>query len=277
MDRPPALSLPKPGRGLKVVLLVLFAVGAAQSLLGTNPIALQALAWLGCDAQLVAHGQVWRLVTAGLLSDPRSISPLLFSLVGLYFFSTELEERWGTARFVRFLVSTTALSYAIAVAVDLLGPASIDALHQEMLVGAYAMTSAAMVAWSQMNAQTPVRLFYLVPMTGRTIFWLTVAGAAWCAYSPGSEGPVAPLGGVVAGMVLAGSPSPLRKAYLRLKLGYLQRRVGGVPTAHEIAFGKAAPKRRKPAGERPPLRLVPGGGDDDRDKREPPKDKRYLN
>jgi hypothetical protein len=113
-------------------------------------------------------------------------------------------------------------------------------------------------------------------MTGRTIFWLTVVMCAWSLYSPASEGPVAPLGGVAAGMALAGSPSPLRRAYLKLKLRWLQGRAGGsrrTPTAHEIAFGKPDSSRRPRAGG-PVLRVVQGGKDDEPGK---PKDKRYLN
>jgi membrane associated rhomboid family serine protease len=271
------LALPKPGPALKVVLLVLFVVGAAQSLLSDGPIARQLLALFGCDPLRVAHGEVWRLLTAGLLGDPRSIGPLLFTLMGLYFFATELETLWGGARFVRFLVWSTLASNAIAVAVDLIAPGDLPMLHAGYpLVGGYAMTTAVIIAWSRINAKTPVRLFYLVPMTGRTIFWLTVAMCAWCLYRPGSEGPVAPLGGVAAGMALAGSPSPLRRAYLKLKLRWLQAR--GVdsrrtPTAHEIAFGKA-PSSRRPRTGGPVLRVVPGGKDDESDK---PKDKRYLN
>jgi membrane associated rhomboid family serine protease len=238
------------------------------------------MALFACDPWRVAHGEVWRLLTAGVLSDPQSIGPLLFTLMGLYFFATELETLWGGARFVRFLVWSTLASNAIAVAVELVAPRDLPMLHAAYpLVGGYAMTTAVIIAWSRINVKTPVRLFYLVPMTGRTIFWLTVAMCVWCLYRPGSEGPVAPLGGVAAGMALAGSPSPLRRAYLKLKLRWLQARGADprrTPTAHEIAFGKPQSSRRPRTGG-PVLRVVAGGKDGKDDESDKPKDKRYLN
>src|SRR5277367_2890351 len=98
MNGPGQLSFafPKLGRGLKAVLLTLFVVGVLES------VAFDSLsgffAALTCNTSAVLHGQVWRLLTAGLLTDPHRIAPLLFTLVGLYFFSADLEARWGTPR-----------------------------------------------------------------------------------------------------------------------------------------------------------------------------------
>jgi membrane associated rhomboid family serine protease len=277
MNGPGQLSFgfPKPGRGLKAVLLVLFVVGVAESLafdsLG------RFFAMLTCDPDAVVHGQVWRLLTAGLLTDPRRISPLLFTLIGVYFFSADLEARWGTPRFLRFLASSTALGFAAAVIVDRLAPASMAAVHSNEMYGAMAMITASSVAWARANATAQVRLFFVLPITGRTFFWITIGYCVVNAIWPGlSEGVVAPFGGVAAGMLLAGDPSPLRRAYLKTKLAYLRRNAGYTPTAHEIAFGKP-PKKKPRRTDGPVLRVLPGGLDEDLSKREPPKDKRYLN
>jgi len=114
-------------------------------------------------------------------------------------------------------------------------------------------------------------------VSGRALFWVTVG---YCVlgviYPPASlpEGMVAPFGGVLTGVLLSGDPSPLRRAYLRVKLALLRGRGGRVPTAHEIAFGTKPPRH----GRRPPLRVVQGGqGGSSGDGDDPPKDKRYLN
>jgi len=277
MNGPGQLSFafPKPGRGLKAVLLALFVVGVAESL------AFESLkgffGWLVCDTDAVMHGQVWRLLTAGLLTDPQRIAPLLFTLVGLYFFSADLEARWGTPRFLRFLASSTVLGFAAAVVVDRVAPASVGAVHSGVMYGAMAAITASSIAWARANATAQVRLFFVLPITGRTFFWITIGYCVVNLIWPGlPEGVVAPFGGVAAGMLLAGDPSPLRRAYLKTKLAYLRRNAGYTPTAHEIAFGKP-PKKKPRRTDGPALRVLPGGLDEDLAKREPPKDKRYLN
>ncbi len=271
-----SFAFPKPGRGLKGVLLALFVVGGVQSL--AIPSLAPVFAWLTCDADKVMHGQVWRLLTAGLLTEPQRIAPLLFTLVGIYFFSADLETRWGTPRFLRFVAASVGIGFAAAVIVDRLAPESMLSLHFGEIYGATAVITASSVAWARANAKAQVRLFFVLPITGRAFFWLTIGYCVVNVIWPGlSEGAVAPFGGVAAGMLLAGDPSPLRRAYLKTKLAYLRRNARATPTAHEIAFGKPAPKKKPRRADGPVLRVLPGGLDEDLAKREPPKDKRYLN
>jgi len=115
---------------------------------------------------------------------------------------------------------------------------------------------------------------FVIPVKGSQLLGLTVV---WCvaavifADQP-IEGVIAPFGGILAGLVLAGSPSPLRAAYLRWKLGSLRKKSGGLSAA---AMLEPSVVRRRPGG--PPLRVVQGGVSEDTPKREPPRDKRYLN
>jgi hypothetical protein len=87
------------------------------------------------------------------------------------------------------------------------------------------------------------------------------------------EGVVAPFGGVAAGLLFSGTPSPLRRAWLHLKLAVLRHRSGSVSAQDLIA--PKTPKRSRSGA--PPLRVVSGGLEDVLKKRTPPKDKRYLN
>ncbi len=128
------------------------------------------------------------------------------------------------------------------------------------------------VAWSRENANLEVRLFFVLPVKGRQLFWLTVA---YCVLAvlfadASTEGVVAPFGGVLAGILLGGSPSLVRTAYLQWKLASLRKTAGGISAAAILD-----PTRRKAKG--PSLRVVQGGVDDEATKRQPPRDKRYLN
>jgi membrane associated rhomboid family serine protease len=281
MNRPSQLgfAFPKPGRGLKGVLIALLVVGVVESLLFDQLGLARVFSWLVCDTNAVLHGQVWRLFTAGFLTDPHRIAPLLFTLVGLYFFSPDLESRWGTPRFLRFLAWSTIVGFSLGVLIDGLAPESLLLFHPGPMFGAVSAIVATSVAWARANANAQVRLFLVFPITGRAFLWITVlycvANLVW----PGlPEGVVAPFGGLAAGMLLSGDPSPLRRAYLKAKLRYLRRNAGNTPTAHEIVFGRPAETKKKARrASGPALRVLPGGLDEDLSKRDPPKDKRYLN
>jgi hypothetical protein len=82
---------------------------------------------------------------------------------------------------------------------------------------------------------------------------------------------MAPFGGFLVGLGLAGSPSILRRTYLQMKLAILKRQAG--PGART---GRISARKPRPAGG-PELRVLPGGLEEELRKREPPKDKRYLN
>src|SRR5262245_21250394 len=52
----------------------------------------------------VLDGEVWRLVTYGLLHDPSNPMHLVLNGLTLYFFGRDLEVRFGRGRFIAFLV-----------------------------------------------------------------------------------------------------------------------------------------------------------------------------
>ena len=264
------MPFPRPGPALKWVLAAIAVVGVLEAILINWVGSTKAFEVLVCSPADVLHGQVWRLLTAGFLTEPEHYGHLVFTLIGLYFLSTDLEKRWGAGRFLRFLAAAIVFGFALSVVFYAVAPASLGALHLPMMLGANAAITATAVAWSRMNARSQVLLMFVLPVSGRALFWITLG---YCVlgviYPPASlpEGMVAPFGGLITGMLLTGEPSPLRRWYLQTKLALLRGRGGRTMTAHEIAFGT------KPRKARPPLRVVRGGSDDDED----PKDKRYLN
>ena len=121
---------------------------------------------------------------------------------------------------------------------------------------------------------------FFLPMSGRTLYWLTIALAflSLIFLQGTAEGALAPLGGILTGVLLAGSPSPVRALWLRIRLGSLRRRGGGITVEQLLGDEpRARPRPSKRSGKAPPLRIVQGGLEDDLKNRKPPKDKRYLN
>jgi membrane associated rhomboid family serine protease len=270
------MQFPRPGPVLKFVLVVLAVMGVGMALvfnwLPGGAFGANAFMLLACVPERVLHGEVWRLFTAGLLTSPVGFSHLLFTLVGLYFLTPDLEKRWGGARLARFIVLSVVVGNVLAVA--LWKVAQTGLLHPEFMFGAGAAITATAVAWSRENADREVRLFFVLPVKGKHLFWLTVlyCVAAVLFHDAATEGVAAPFGGVVVGLLLGGSPSPLRALYLQTKLSVLQRQAGSGSQR------TPAPKpARRPRPGAPPLRVVQGGLEEELSKREPPKDKRYLN
>lgn len=275
MQQPSSLSFPRPGPALKGLLIVVAVLGIGLALAGSSA-DIAVFGWLACIPEYVFRGQVWRLVTSGLLTSPSSYGHLIFSLLGLYFLSTDLEQRWGGRRFLGFVAGATVLGNVLALLIDRIAPGSWASFHVESgMFGPEAAIAATAVAWSAMNADKQILLFFVVPVRGQYLAWVTLGFCVLGVIYPGGSpsGHIAPFGGVITGYLFGGSAFSLKRLYLHAKLWVLRRRLGNKapPTVDAIMRAGEAKPKRKSGG--PPLRVVSGGLDD----KKPPKDKRYLN
>ncbi|MFO0673600.1 MAG: rhomboid family intramembrane serine protease [Polyangiaceae bacterium] len=270
-----SLAFPRPGPALKGLLIVVAVLGIGLALAGD--LGLRVFRALACTPAEALHGQVWRLLTSALLTDPTSYGHLIFSLMGLYFLSTDLEQRWGGRRFLGFLAGASVLGNVLAIAVDAIAPASFRNFHAELMFGPEAAIAATAIAWASMNADRQILLFFVVPVRGLYLTWVTIGfcllGLVYRGGAP--AGHIAPFGGVIVGLLFGGgqTTSPLRRMYLQMKLWFIRRRLGdkAPPTVESMM---RTPAKKRTGG--PPLRVVSGGLDDKPEKK-PPKDKRYLN
>jgi membrane associated rhomboid family serine protease len=268
-------GLPAPGRALRGVLWTVGGLAIFWALVVNFTTAgREAFDLFTFSPHLIMRGQLWRFFTAGLLSPtggPGSVQHVLFTLAGLYFLSPSLEARWGSAKFIKFLLQAVVAGYVLAFAVDAI-PLDIHVLHTSEAFGLGAAITAIAVAWSREHADGVVRLFFILPVKGSMLIWLTIG---WCIlnvifHDPSTEGLIAPFGGVAVGLLSGGSTYSLRTQYLRWKLAWLRRKTGGMTAASMLE----GPALRRPG---PSLRVIKGAKDDDPPHREPPKDKRYLN
>lgn len=263
------LGLPRPGKpviGLMLALAaiwLMFAVGLNWGGASSSVFLL-----LTGDTRAIIHGEVWRLFTAPLLHAPDSIGHLLTAIIGLYFLGTSLEEAWGGARFLRFVALASIGSYLLQMLAELVLPGSVSArLVGQYWFGLLPAMDAIAIAWALTFRKQVIRLFMLIPVTSGVLI-LVVIGYNVVRLVLGQmppEGLLAPFGGMFFGWLLGGgNPSPLRKAWLKLRLAQLdtQARRGGGPRK----------PRRNPGG----LRVIPGGRADDDDDGKGP-DGRWLN
>jgi membrane associated rhomboid family serine protease len=272
-----SLALPRPGPALKAVLFAILGLGLLNAFVAAwVPHGGDVFEALVCDLAKLRHWQLWRALTSGLLTSPDHYGHLFFTLIGLYFLTPDLERRWGAARFLRFLAMSVVAGNLAVLFVDAFAPVSAqERFHPGAVYGASAAIAAVAIAWSRDNADLTVQVFFVLPMRGKWLFWLTIGFCVLDLIYPTAlaEGVVAPLGGVSIGLLFAGSPSPARSFYLRLKLAVLRRR----SQSFSVATVLATKPVRRPRSGAPPLRVVSGGLEDALRKRNPPKDKRYLN
>ncbi len=271
-------AFPRPGRALKAVLVVLGVVAIVSAVVvnwvpgGTT--GFEVFRFFAFDPH--RPERLWTWLTAGFLTSPRGFNHALWSLIGLYFLTTDLEKRWGGARLLRFL-GASVMAGNLTVLVVSFVPLRNEIFHPALAFGPMAAITATAMAWAKENATRQIRLFFFLPISGRTLYWLTIAFAvlAMVFMQDAPEGAAAPFGGILAGLLLGGSPSPVRSAWLRVKL-LLLRRKGHSISVDSITHPSRVSKRA-PTKSSPPLRIVQGGLEDDLKGRKPPKDKRYLN
>jgi len=271
-----SVAFPRPGRALWTVLIAVGSLGILTALLATWGGGAGAVFGLLVYEPSHAFSQPWRLLTSGLLTSPASWGHLLFALVGLYFLGAPLEKRWGPWRFVRFLALAVIFGNLATMLVDrLIGDAAPERFHPAFVFGPAAAITAIAIAWAREYSDSTVQLFMVLPIRGRTLFWITIGFCVLDLVYPAGmpEGVVAPFGGLVAGLLLGATPSLARTSWLHLRLALLRRQSPSV-RVEDVLSRKPA---RRPRSGAPPLRVVSGGLEEVLKKRTPPKDKRYLN
>jgi membrane associated rhomboid family serine protease len=124
---------------------------------------------------LVLEGQAWRLVTWPFVDgDPVS---LLFGALTLYWFGRDLAWAWGPRRLVTTWIVLGAASGAVPVLLALLFPG----LGGAVFAGPWAVLSGLLVAWGLLNPERQILLMLALPVSGRALVWLTLAGTAFFA------------------------------------------------------------------------------------------------
>jgi membrane associated rhomboid family serine protease len=253
-------GLPRPGPVLKHVLIGLTAIWVMFAMAinwgGASP----ELFFLLCgNSERVWHGEIWRLFTAPVMHIVQgSIGHIFFTLLGLYFLTPTLEAKWSRGRLIRFLIASSAIAYALQMLVELLLPVGVATkIVGDYWFGALPVVEAIAVAFALNFQGSTVRLMFLIPVSSRGLLLFVVGMSVFnliaAAHVP--EGLISPFGGMFAGWLLgSGTPSPLRRLYLKYRLRQLDRQVDS---------------DRKQRVARSGLKVIKGGGkaeqsDDDR-------------
>jgi membrane associated rhomboid family serine protease len=252
------MNLPRPGRVLRVVMVGLLAIWLAFAVAVNWAGAPPSVFLLFCgNTERILGGEVFRLLTAPLMHAPDSPWHVLTALFGLYFLAPSLEQRWGGVRFARFLILSALFAYTFQILFELILPATISSrLVGEYWLGSTPVLEAIAIAWAMSFRGQTVNLFFVLPVSSRGLILFVVGSSLmWliaAAQSP--SGLISPFGGMLAGYLLGGStPSPLRRAWLKLRLAQLD------------AEAQREVQERKRRIQRSGLQVLPGGRKRDSD------------
>lgn len=260
-------GLPRPGRALWGVILTLFTVWLAFAVgLNWGGVSGETFKLFAGNTDRILHGEIWRLFTAPLIHLPQ-VGSILLLLLGFYFLTPTLEQHWGGARLIRFLILSALVAYGLQMLIGLALPRSLS----QKLVGEYWFSAtpvleAVSIAWALTFRGQTVRLFFVLPVSSRGLILFVVGVSVLYVVTLEQMqcGLLAPFGGMLSGWLFGGgTPSPARRFWLKLRLAKLEREA------------KKESGERKKRVARSGFRVIEGGKDDGDDGHGP--DGRMLN
>src|SRR5687767_9067138 len=178
---------------------------------------------LGLTPQSVFEGfALWQPVTYMFLHSTRSLSHILFNMLALWMFGTELERTWGTRFFTKYYF-VTGVGAAVT---SLLLSLFVDSIYYSVTVGASGAIYGLLLGYGMYFPNRPIYLYFIFPIPAK-YFVMIVGAIAFFSAAGGSGGGVAHsahLGGLVVGYLylkgLRARPlDELKYRWLRWKMG----------------------------------------------------------
>jgi membrane associated rhomboid family serine protease len=148
----PYSSVPTIGKSIKYLLIVTAAIFVVQMVPYVGPYFLEYGALI--SSRVFAHGELWRLVTYMFLHG--NFWHLFFNLFALWMFGNELEQLWGTRRFLSFYFVGGIGSALFSVI-----------LWNTPIIGASGALYAVLVAYGIYFPDRQILLFFIIPIRAR--------------------------------------------------------------------------------------------------------------
>lgn len=172
---------------------------------------------------------VWQPFTYMFLH--RDLFHLLFNMLALWMFGTELERTWGTRQFVKYYGITGVGAAATTLLVSLLPFGFAGPLYYSVTIGASGAIYGLLLAWAIRFPDRPILMFLLFPVPAKVFVIIMGAISLWLSItaSGGGIAHVTHLGGLVAGYLYltsgrGGLSAELKYRYLKWKMARTRRR-----------------------------------------------------
>jgi membrane associated rhomboid family serine protease len=176
---------------------------------------------------------IWQPVTYMFLHDTGGFGHLLFNMLALWMFGTELERTWGTRFFTKYYLVTGVGAAMTTLAVSLLS----EGIYYSLTVGASGAIYGLLLAWAMYFPHRTIYVYFLFPVPAR-IFVIIFGAIAFLSSLGGPGGGVAHithLGGLVVGYIYL---KTLRVRPLdELKYRWLRWRMGRARSRFDVYSG----------------------------------------
>ena len=176
--------------------------------------------------QVVERGWVWQLATYMFLHG--GAAHILFNMLGVWMFGTELERLWGTRFFTRFYALTGVGAALTVLAVGLLPFDVTRSTYYAATIGASGALYGLLMAFAIYYPDRPILMFLLFPVPAK--YFVVIVGALAFLAGPGGDiSNAAHLGGLIFGYFYlrggrGGLSAELKYRYLKWKMNRLRRK-----------------------------------------------------
>jgi len=217
--------------GINVVMFLATTLLAAARSIDLVPI-------LGLRPVAVIHQLwIWQPVTYMFLHG--GLLHILFNMLALWMFGTELERVWGTRYFVKFYLVTGIGAGVLTILVSLLGFAITNVIYLVPTIGASGAIYGLLLAYAIYFPDRPIYMYFLFPVPAK--IFVAIMGAIAFYASLAEAGGIANathLGGLLVGyLMLKGSRvHPMAE----LKYRYLKWRINRVRKKFDVYSGGRA-------------------------------------
>jgi membrane associated rhomboid family serine protease len=185
--------------------------------------------YLGLVPTLVLHqGWAWQLATYMFLHG--GIFHIVFNMLALWMFGTELERIWGSRYFLKFYFVTGIGAAALTVIFSLLPFAFAHQVQRSVIIGASGAIYALLLAYALYFPDRPIYMYMLFPIPAKV--FVAIMGAIAFVSSLSESGGTANathLGGLIIGFFfLKGARihpiSEVKYRYLKWKINRVRKK-----------------------------------------------------
>lgn len=227
------------GSRVPLVVAVLVGLTLAGSILGAVgrrngfPLVLQ---WGVLAPDLVWAGQLWRLLSWPFFETDGLA--LIFAGLALWWFGRDLASSFGPAG---FLARYLAVALLTGVGICLLARFGWPALGNAFFMGAWPLVDAMIVAWAIFYPHRQILFFFVLPLGGRNLVYVTVGVTVLFALLEGFARFIPHFLALAVTLAYMRDPS-LLYLWLRLRLAW-ERRGGRRRSSHLRAVDGEDPRR----------------------------------
>jgi membrane associated rhomboid family serine protease len=196
--------------------------------------------WFGLmPAAVVEDLRVWQLASYMFLHA--GLFHIVFNMLALWMFGTELERIWGTQQFLKFYFVCGIGAAFLTVLFSLLPFGFAQPVYQSIVIGASGAIYGLLLAYALYFPDRPILAFMLFPMPAKYFVLLIGAIAFYSSLGAGSGVANAThLGGLAVGYLFLKGPRGRADLLSEVKYRYLKWRINRVRKKFDVYSGGRA-------------------------------------